>query len=885
MTLPTATYRLQFRNGMTFDTAIDLVPHLVRLGVSHLYCSPIFTAVTGSTHGYDISNPNEIDPDIGGRDGFERLANALSAADIGIILDIVPNHLAASLENPWWRSIIEWGVDSTRSGHFDVDWSRKLTLPILSAPLEQAVRDEAASIGFDARHGCLALMFLGSSYPLHPAAYVLALESIETPLADDIRALASQAQAAHEDQFHEWMRSLSQHADGLNAQLALSRSPEQIVEIIERQPWRPIAWQTAARDLSYRRFFEITGLVGVRVERQAVFDATHALIFDLVDKGLVQGLRVDHIDGLADPEDYLNLLRQRVGSDVYLVVEKILEHDEQLPPDWPVQGTTGYEFIATLSEIMLPEDMQALMISHQALAGPEYEPHGEFLRAKALMVDVNFQGEVAALQAQAIALAETEEGSTAPDPDAIAQAVRDILIAFPLYRTYGSPRGLTAQDDVVLLKTFENLYRRAGPGEAMSLRCLQAILRGEVMHDNAASAVEFRTRMQHLTGPLLAKALEDTFFYRHHRLLAQNEVGGDPLAAGGSVERFHQRMAQRALRQPAGLSTTSTHDTKRGEDARARLFTLAEAPVVWAEAVERWRTELAGWVEQLTDGAAPEPDVEGMLYQALAGAWRIGVDGADEASLAAFRDRFLAFVEKAVREAKLRGNWAYADNDYERAVKRYAERLLASETAAFRLDFEQTLTPFASAGYINSLSQTLIKLTAPGIPDIYQGSETFDFSLVDPDNRRLIDIDALSALDHGGLTGWPDSETELGAQKSALIASVLHLRRKHPALFADGLYLPLDIEGPRADHVTAFARVHADHVLITATLRQTFSVGQDLRGSQFWRDTVIILPEDLHGLAFVSIMADNADLTVIDHGLDAWAVFGDGPMGLCLAAR
>ncbi|MDH6267776.1 (1-_4)-alpha-D-glucan 1-alpha-D-glucosylmutase [Rhizobium sp. SG_E_25_P2] len=882
MTLPTATYRLQFRNGMTFDRAIDLVPHLNRLGVSHLYCSPIFTAAAGSTHGYDIANPNEIDPHLGGSDGFDRLANALSAANIGLILDIVPNHLAASLDNGWWRSVVEWGEDSLYAGHFDIDWSQKLTLPFLSTPIEEAATTDEARLAFDPESGALAFSFYGSAYPLHPRSYANALKGIAAPGLAEILALASAARPDSEAEFHEAMRQLLAKATDLNAALHASISPERLVDIIEQQPWTPIQWQKAASGLSYRRFFEITGLVGLRVEDDQVFEDSHSLILDLVDKGVIDGLRVDHIDGLADPEAYLVKLRQRIGPNTYLVVEKILEHEEQLPSHWPVQGTTGYEVIATTALALAPDDLAPLDRAYAALTKQDYDPQTEFEKARQLMIDVNFEGEVKALERMALDLAACEEDCSTPDPDGISRGVRGLLAAFPVYRTYGSPSGLRAQDADVLLRIFEQLYRKADRDDALTLSCLQAILRGDMRSENLDDAIRFRTRMQHLTGPLLAKALEDTFFYRYHRLLALNEVGCDPFIQGGSVEHFHARMKERALRQPNGLSASSTHDTKRGEDARARLFAIAEAPGVWAEAVTRWRRMNAARVAELPDGPAPEPEVEWMIYQGLAGAWRLGEDGVSETSLNAFRDRFLAYVEKSVREAKLRGKWSDAGNAYEKAVLAYAGGLLSSDAAAFRADFETTLQPFARAGWVNSLTQTLIKLTAPGIPDIYQGSEGLDVSLVDPDNRRTVDYAALERLEASRASGWPLTANDMAAQKFRLIADMLSLRKRLPALFSEGHYVPLTIEGPASAHALAYARAHQATALLVVAPRLPLTFMEEADPRTFFAGANLVLPADLAGKTFHAMTPD-ASIASDGDRLALGEVFATAPYAVFLA--
>jgi (1->4)-alpha-D-glucan 1-alpha-D-glucosylmutase len=832
MTLPSATYRLQFRNGMTFERATGLIPHWQSLGISHVYASPIFAATTGSTHGYDIIDPNAVDPAIGGRAGFDLFAAALKRAGLGLILDIVPNHLAASLENPWWRSVVEWGPESPFADYFDVDWSRKLTLPVISGSLEEELAAGNIRLVIDSEHAMLAVDYMGSRYPLCPETYRAALASLDHPMTSDAVVLTGTA-------------------------------------ILDLQPWRFIPWREAPNGLNYRRFFEVTGLVGVRVEQPEVFEAVHKTVFDMVRRGQVDGLRIDHIDGLADPEAYLNRLRDAVGPDIYIVVEKILVGDEQLPEQWPVSGTTGYEFIAALADLFVDVGSSTLDEAYRAVS-PENADAGATLRhARQLMVDRNFHGEVSALQQRAREIADAENNRL--DHASIHAAVRALLVDFPVYRTYGSPRGLRPADAKLLQGIFDRLARDAEPKMQRALRFVHNVLRGEVGQDNAQDALRFRTRMQHLTGPLLAKALEDTFFYRYNRLLAINEVGGDPLARDGSVERFHAKMQERAIRQPAGLTTTSTHDTKRGEDARARLYAISEAPDMWIAAVERWRGMHRHLVADLADGPAPEPNVEWMIYQALAGAWPPDLDITDTQQLDKLRERFLAYLEKALREAKLRTDWADNNNDYEAAVARYASALLSAENAAFLEDFQTTLKPFVEAGQFNSLSQTLLKLTAPGIPDIYQGCEGLDFSLVDPDNRRPPEFEHLA-------------DNRLAAEKQRLIASVLSLRKEHPRLFADGRYTPLEIQGDMREHAIAFARSHDGSVAIVIAPRRGFDLAADnsIRSAGPWGGTRVVLADEMAGSTFRNVLTDEV-MKVAGQAIIIDALFANQPYAVLIS--
>lgn len=827
MKIPTATYRIQFRNGMTFDRAAGLVPYLKRLGISHLYASPIFTATSDSTHGYDVTDANEIDPVIGGRAGFDRMVKALKEAGLGLILDIVPNHMAASLENAWWRDVIEHGENSRYARYFDIDWSRRLTLPFLGDTFEAVLENGEISIKPDPQSGKPALAYYDSFYPLAPESW-----------------------------------------QGRESEVLQLTDKAEIAKLHQRQPWRLMSWRDAPRDLSYRRFFEITGLVGVRVEDPAVFDDTHRLIMELVHSGAVDGLRVDHVDGLADPKAYLEQLRQQAGPECYITVEKILGKDEQIPADWPISGTTGYEFIESLSDVLVDgENIRILRKAYDEVIGKPVNMAAELRAAKLLMTDRNFAGEFSTLLRLAMGIADTD--NLAQDEQAVRAALRELLIAFPVYRTYGTAQGLPAESSEMLQRVAEKVRTSANAPAPEALDFLTRILSGEVSENAGDQATNFRTRFQQLTGPLMAKSVEDTLFFRQNMELALNEVGAEPIPRAFSLDRFHNEMKTRLERQPDALSGTSTHDTKRGEDARARLYTLTEAPEQWAECVARWRQMNRSKISMLEDGPAPKPSVEWMLYQALAGVWPTTLQPQDKAGLQALEERFLPFVEKALREAKLRTDWADSNDTYETAVLDYVRHLLSPANQTFLQDFSAALQPFIRAGLVNSLTQTIIKLTAPGVPDIYQGSEALNFSLVDPDNRREPDFAALEEMLNGNET--PETANEqswlTGRLKQHVIARLLHLRLQQPALFRKGDYLPLAASGQQAENVIAFARAESDDALIVIAPRLVFSTlngNQDPSQTPRWRETEIPLPEQLANRRYRNILTGET-VALTDH--------------------
>ncbi|KQO74954.1 malto-oligosyltrehalose synthase [Rhizobium sp. Leaf262] len=806
MTIPTSTYRIQFRNGMTFDRAVELVPYLQKLGISHLYASPIFTATTDSTHGYDVTNANEIDPVLGGRQGFERLVSALKAAGLGIILDIVPNHMAASLENAWWKDVIEHGAASRYARHFDIDWSRRLTLPFLGDDFATVLAKGDISLQTDPQSGKPSLCCYGAYYPLNPATY-------------------------------------SQN----DAILSEPQDAGAISDLHDRQAYRLTSWRDACRDLSYRRFFEVTGLVGVRVEDREIFEDTHRLILELVRNGLVDGLRVDHVDGLADPKAYLERLRSEAGAGCYITVEKILGPSEQLSAGWPVSGTTGYEFISALSNLFVDnEKLDDVRKAYEECEGRSIDMPAELRAAKLLMVDVNFAGEFDRLLNLAKSILATDITTPEADAEGLRAALRELVVSFPVYRTYGTADGLPSDSQAVLADAVDHI--RTGPDapEVSALAALQNVLR----NSKGAKAEEFRTRFQQLTGPLMAKSVEDTLFYRQNAVIALNEVGAEPLQRTFSVDQFHAHMADRLMHQPDALSATSTHDTKRGEDARARLYAITEAPDIWVAAFKRWQG-MNGWFKTtLDDGCAPEPATEWLLYQALAGVWPIDLRAADTEGLKELEERFISYVEKALREAKLRTNWGDGNEIYEKAVIGYARRLVSPDNSDFLSDFVETLQRFIEAGLSNSLSQTLIKLTAPGVPDIYQGSEALDLSLVDPDNRRMPDYETLAArLEKRDESGGKDTSEGGVRLKQHLIATVLRLRQEKPDLFVSGTYIPLTSKAGESAPVVAFARVAADNVLITVAPR--LSMTPRLAGD-------IALPPELGNATYVDVLTGAA---------------------------
>jgi (1->4)-alpha-D-glucan 1-alpha-D-glucosylmutase len=787
-----ATYRLQFRNGMTFDRAVEIVPYLSRLGISHLYASPIFTAVTGSTHGYDVTDCNEIDPAIGGREGFERLHAALRAAGMGLVLDIVPNHMAASLENRWWHSVIEEGEGSPFARHFDIDWNRPLTLPVLGASFGEVLEAGDLALVMGQERSAVALAYFDNRFPLARESH--ALVAYELSAAAATLGLPASRQGA------------SSNGPDLEAGLArLSADKSFMNRLHEAQHYRLTHWKSAREDLSYRRFFEVTGLVGLRVEDDAVFDDSHRLILELVKSGMVDGLRVDHVDGLADPGGYLDRLRAEAGPDVWLLVEKILGKQERLPETWPIAGSTGYEFITALSNLLGNEaGRQELEGAYRSFCDEEEPREVLIRRAKELILRRNFAGELRRVAEIGSEIVEAEGGSGFSGSE-FEDAVAELLIGLDVYRLYGI-EGPLDRADTDRLNAAMGMAREGGKVDPSALQSVRGLLEGCADGDRERLR-EFRARFQQLSGPVAAKSIEDTFFYRFNPAIGLNEVGALPEEIPLYPSHFHAAMRV-GLEHRQGLLATSTHDTKRGEDARARLYALTERASQWSQSVLRWHRMNEAFLGRTQERLVPEPAVEWMIYQMLLGAWPCEASQEHLDDLCA---RLVPAVEKSLREAKLETDWIDIDDSYEEAVLNFTRKLFAPETAEFRADFAATVAPFIEAGRANGLLQTLAKLTAPGVPDIYQGSELEDLSLVDPDNRRSIDFDHLAArLAAAGAGDW---------DKQCLIAACLKLRRQHPVLFEKGGYEPVAVESEGVDHVVSYLREHEDQALLVVMKR------------------------------------------------------------------
>ena len=855
--IPGSTYRVQLTSNFTFDDAAGIVPYLRTLGITHLYASPFMKARRGSTHGYDIVDHNVLNPELGGEDGFNRLSATLKSHGLGLILDFVPNHMGVHYaDNRWWLDMLEWGQRSPYAESFDIDWDmlpfRKkpgVLLPILGSSYGQALTQGDIQLKYDSSDGSFSAWYFGHRLPIAPERYSDILRSVaaqtqqgHTAAAKDLLAIAEHYAGPNNpgrDRASALKREIAAVKDaatvidsGLDAFRAGPDRPTQtqaLHHLLERQHYRLAHWKLATSEINYRRFFDVNELAGLRVEDRDTFERIHGLVRRLIAEDKIQGLRLDHIDGLREPAQYCQRLRRLIhdaqGSrrrPFYLLIEKILGEHEMLPAFAGVAGTTGYEWLNTISHVLA--DRSGLDILDETWRqasdlSPAFDP---ILRAaKRRVLETLLASEFTVLTRLLARIAAGQYSTRDYSEDSLRQALELFVLHFPVYRTYITAVGPTEGDRQLISETIAKAredWFAADDGifdflqDALTLDLLAP---GRPAHSRSRVR-RFAFKVQQFTGPTMAKSLEDTAFYRYHRLLAFNEVGGDPAAAAIDVETFHHLMDERARRWPHGLTATATHDTKRGEDARCRILALTELPGEWASMVGRWKTLNAQFISTANGVRSPSVADEYMLYQALIGA--LPLDGITPE----FVTRMQGYAEKACREAKLQTSWLNPDTDYEAGVRDFLADILDENRAA---EFLQSLKSFARRtsliGALNSLSQITLKTMIPGVPDFYQGTEFWDFSLVDPDNRRPVDFARRQAI----LDGGTDDMTALtktwhdGRIKLAWTHHLLQFRQRHAALFAEDSYHPLPVEGADRDHVIAFARTWRGDAVVVAALR------------------------------------------------------------------
>lgn len=750
---PRATYRLQFHAGFTFADAEALVPYLDRLGISHVYASPITVAAPGSTHGYDVVDPTRINPELGGEEGFRRLIGRLREHGMGVVIDIVPNHMGvAGGTNAWWNDVLTHGAGSEHAAVFDIDFSERIVLPVLGTPLREAIA--AGALTLDQQDGRWWLVAYGEH---------------RFPLRD-------------EDQ---------------DAAPSLP-----LPTLLERQHYRLAWWRGGDDLLNWRRFFTVQELAGVRVEDPAVFEKTHALFIRLHEQKLIDGVRIDHVDGLTDPAQYCRQLRERLGS-AWIVVEKILGPGEPLPEDWGIDGTSGYDFMEEVAGLLHDEaGAEPLGQLWHEISGRPADIAPEELLARQQLLAWHFTGQLDACVRAFVALAHSTPAADEVTAAMLRRAIERLLWVFPVYRTYGTGTSAPPSDAAIRQQARERVAPHVPPGEWPIVDLVLGWLAGTAGGD-AALAAEAVRRFQQLSAPIAAKALEDTAFYRYGRLLSRNDVGFDAARMALTPTQFHAAMQERAMHWPRAMLTTATHDHKRGEDSRARLAVLSTIPHRWREVVEQWEAMAAPFSDGVDRGDRY------MLFQSLLGAWPAGQ--AD----AGFAERIAAWQTKALREAKERSSWQAPDEAYEARANALAEALVAHPP--FARAVEEFLAEIAPAVERNVLAQVALRCTAPGVPDLYQGTEMADLSLVDPDNRRAVDYAArLAALDD------PPA-------KMRLIMDLLALRRAAPDLFLHGSYEPATVAGPAEARLVAFERRHDGRTLRCAVALESPDALDDVR--------------------------------------------------------
>ena len=926
--IPRATYRLQFHKGFGFDDAIGILPYLARLGVSHIYCSPIQRARAGSMHGYDVVAHDEINPELGGSEGFDRFVAALREHGMGQLLDLVPNHMGVmGADNAWWMDVLENGPASLFAQHFDIDWqplnpglAGKVLVPVLGDHYGDVLESGDLVLRFDEEAGSLALHYFEHRFPLAPDTYPRVLAGVEAQQADaELAALlastvsafgrlpgrdaddpAARAERVRDKELLKTQLArlaardpaVARALTARVAELNLPGSRDALHALIEAQAWRLAYWRVAADDINYRRFFDINTLAGLRMERDEVFEATQSFALDLAASGRVDGLRIDHPDGLYDPARYFRQLQEgyarraglllaphdaaeRPARALYVVAEKIVAEDEEVPEDWHVHGTTGYRF-ANVANGVLVDTAAATKFEKIWRNFTGIEEHFETLARdgkRDIMLSA-LASELTVLATEILRIARADRRTRDYTFNALRRALGEIAACLPVYRTYiidapseqderfiawarrEAERGSQDADLTIYDFVQQTLLGRAVPGAADELR--QRVLRLAI-------------RFQQFTSPVTAKGVEDTAFYRFFPLSSLNEVGGEPARFGRTVAQFHEASADRGRRWPHTMLATSTHDNKRSEDVRCRIDVLSEMPAAWRLALRRWRGFTRPVRKRLeADGApagAPTAADEYLLYQTLLGTLPPG--GLEDEAREPYVERIVRYMQKAARESKLNTRWTYPNEGYERALEGFARAVLRPGADTRFLDELQIMgNRLAGFGALNSLSLTLLKYGSPGVPDLYQGNELMDLSLVDPDNRRPVDfqlrarlLDELEALaKEPGLPARVDALARAphdGRAKLWLVWRMLSLRRAQPLLFREGSYEPLASGGAKAAHVLAFARRHEERMLVVIAGR-LFTGLDSAEGEpppgEAWQDTTVRMPHAPDGSAFENVL-------------------------------
>ena len=918
--VPRATYRVQLHSEFRFADAMALVAYLAELGISHLYCSPILRARPGSQHGYDVVDHGQLNPELGTREDFDRLVQALHGHGMGLLIDIVPNHMGVlGSDNAWWLDVLENGPASAHAEFFDIDWGSadpalagRVLLPILGDQYGVVLERGELNLRFDAEAGSFALHYYEHRLPIDPVSYAIVLraalhalapgaspeglaESIEELAArfqrlpphttgdPTTRGLRQREQAALKMQLADRARRAAAFADAisralarLNGEAGQRSSFDALDELIDAQAYRLAHWRVAGDEINYRRFFDINDLAALRMEREEVFDATHRFVLQLCAEGSIDGLRIDHPDGLADPAAYFHRLQQRyaqlagislaadsatVPRPLYVAIEKITAPHEQVPRDWAVHGTTGYRFANVVNAVLIDAAAKTRLDRvWRAFVRDEAEEFDELAwRCRHVVMDGSLSGELTVLATALLRLAREDRRTRDFTLNSLRGALAEIVAAFPVYRTYIIDKP-SAQDRRFVDWAIGRARRRSLGADASVFDFLRRVLIGRALPGAPAGLLEryrrFARRLQQYTAPVAAKGIEDTALYRHHRLISVNDVGGEPDVCGISVAAFHAASRDRALNWPHTMLATSTHDAKRSEDVRARIDVISEMPAAWRLSVRRW-SRMNRRHRRTVDGEpAPRRNDEYLLYQTLAGSLPDGP--LDAAELAAYTERVGEAMLKAARESKAVTSWINPNTAYETALSAFIYELLAPrESNLFLPDLQLNVATFAWYGALNGIAIAVLKCLSPGVPDFYQGHESIELRLVDPDNRRPVDWQRrLEMMAQAREIGARDDRCAAlrdllahitdGRAKFFATWCALGVRRRHEALLRDGAYLPLEVRGEKAGHVVAFARRDGTHWTVAITIRLPASLGLAVGEApvgEIWGDTHIVWPD------------------------------------------
>jgi (1->4)-alpha-D-glucan 1-alpha-D-glucosylmutase len=909
MRIPRCTYRFQLHAGFTFDDLAELLPYLGILGVSDCYSSPIFRPTPGSRHGYDVCDYQLINPELGGDEALVRLADRLRENNLGFLLDFVPNHMGIDGPfNRWWRDVLEHGLHSTYASFFDIHWrdhhdpdKSRVFVPLL--PEHYGVLLEQGKLRLVYEDGELALVHEGTRFPLRPKTYTEILRliapdeaNIQEPAATEpnepkkrLARLLAQTPAMH--------AALERCLQHLNGTPGDPSSFDTLDRLIDNQHYRLARWQAGAHGTNYRRFFAIDTLVGLHMEDPRVFEETHARLRELIRNGTVTGLRIDHVDGLRDPEGYLERLQNLANTafeedhaapkkSFYVLVEKILAEGEFLPSSWASPGTTGYEFIGQLAGLFTDARNEAAFAKIYANFTERHESFEEVVyEKKKLILDEMFANTVLTLATtlqERIAIDRRWRDLTLAE---LTTAIRELLAGFRVYRTYRRHGPVSEVDRAEIEHAASVALSRNQRAEPAVIRFVRDVLLGDYpepaaipSHRNGIN--EWALTFQQYTGAVTAKAVEDTAYYTFNRLIALNEVGGTPGLFGTDIEAFHQANTARLALAPHTMLTTSTHDTKVSEDIRARLYALSEIPEEWRAWLDDWHVLNAGHKTIINGRAAPDADEEYRLYQTLLGAWPLPPTEPDDR----FRERIRSYLRKAVNEAKVNTSILHPNEPWLEACDRFVNALLAPG-GTFVTRIQPAAARLARLGMINSLAQVVLKLTVPGVPDIYQGNEAWDFSLVDPDNRRDVDYSVLRKLADSSATASPGelfSRWETGEIKLDVTRRLLRFRHEHPQLFSAGTYTPLEISGGFADHVVGFIREEGDERLLVLVPRLPSSLPWPPIGTA-WADTRAAVGASAAAIPWTNLLS-GSDI-ILDQTIMLADAFAELPVAVLHARR